>query len=160
MERRSVTAALIPPIGEIAPAPPRSAAEPRGDRAVLAAILIAVAALATWNSVHKSLWTDESYTLDTVGHSLAGTLTQTLHFELQPPVYFLALHSWMALGSGIGLARVLSMLAILGCIAICYAIGRVLQLPRTVGLAALVAITPGVIWAAAEARNYPMTLLL
>ncbi|HWZ60413.1 MAG TPA: hypothetical protein VNW46_15645 [Gemmatimonadaceae bacterium] len=140
--------------------PAATRATERRDRAVVTLLLLAVAALANWNSAHKSLWTDEAYTLTTVGHSLAGTLSQSLHFELQPPVYFVLLHLWMALGGGIGVARIVSTICIVGFVAICYAIGRLLRLPWPPALAILAAVTPTVIWAASEARNYPLTLLL
>jgi hypothetical protein len=155
-----VATTVLPPIAETTVPPRPSATQPRRDRAALAAILVAVAALATWNSARKSLWTDESYTLDTVRRSLSGTLSQALHFELQPPVYFAVLHTWMAVGGGIGVARLFSTLCILGCIAFCYQIGRLVRLPWAPGLALLAALTTGVIWAATEARTYPLTLLL
>jgi uncharacterized membrane protein len=161
MEPRSVAATIVHQVADASsPVPTPPAVARRGDRAVLVAILVAVAALASWNSARKSLWTDESYTLDTVGRSLAGTLSQALHFELQPPAYFVVLHAWMALGGGIGVARAFSTLCILGCVAVCYQIGRLLRLPWSAGLALLAALTPGMIWAATEARNYPMTILL
>jgi hypothetical protein len=127
---------------------------------LVAALLVAVGILVCVNSARKSLWTDESYSLDTVGRSWAGTLRQAIRFELQPPLYFLTLHGWMSLGGGIGVARLLSAVSVLGVIAICYAIGRLLRLRWTPGLAVLAASTTGIIWAASEARNYALTLLL
>src|SRR5581483_2149502 len=59
---------------------------------------IGVAALAFWSSAHKSIWVDEAYTLLTAGNSVAGTWHQAVHFELQPPLYFLVIHLWLKLG--------------------------------------------------------------
>ena len=131
-------------MAEATSAPSPGTAQPRRDVVAMIVLLVAVAALATWNSAHKSLWTDESYTLDTVRRSLSGTLSQALHFELQPPVYFAVLHGWIALGGGIGVARLFSTLCILGCIAFCYQIGRLVRLPWAPGLALLAALTTGV----------------
>jgi len=124
------------------------------------ALLIVVAILVSANSARKSLWTDESYSLDTVGRSWAGTFSQAIHFELQPPVYFLTLHGWMSFGGGIGVARLLSTVCVVGALALCYAIGRLLRLRWPPTLVVLAASTTGIIWAASEARNYGLTLLL
>jgi uncharacterized membrane protein len=130
------------------------------DRDVLVVLLSGVASLAIWNSARKSLWTDEAYSLHTAAMSLPGTVAQAIRFELQPPIYFAALHEWMRWGGGIDMARLFSTVCILGVIAIGWAIGRRLRLPWPPSLAVLLAITPGVIWAASEARSYPMAMLM
>ncbi len=132
----------------------------RRNSAVLAAAAVALTALVLWNSVHKSLWTDESYSLNTAMRPLSGTFNQALHFELQPPLYFVALNVWLKLHSGIVFARLLSLACVLGTLSALAAIGRLLGVRGWLTPAVLAAATPGVIWAADEARVYAMSLLL
>jgi len=130
------------------------------DATVLTVVTLALTALVLWNSVHKSLWTDESYSLNTAMRPLAGTLHQALHFELQPPLYFVALNLWLRLHDGIIFARLLSLGCILGMLTTLAAIGRLIGIRGWLTPAVLAAATPGIIWAAAEARTYGMSLLL
>jgi len=127
---------------------------------VLTGVTLALIALVLWNSLHKSLWTDESYSLNTAMRTLAGTLHQALHFELQPPLYFVALNLWLRLHDGIIFARLLSLGCILGMLATLAAIGRLIGIRGWLTPAVLAAATPGIIWAAAEARVYGTSLLL
>jgi hypothetical protein len=130
------------------------------DSTVLTVVTLALAALVLWNSVHKSLWTDESYSLNTAMRPLAGTVHQALHFELQPPLYFVALNLWLDLHAGIIFARLLSLGCIIGTLMTLAAIGRLIGVRGWLTPAVLAAATPGIIWAAAEARVYGMSLLL
>lgn len=123
-------------------------------------VSVAFIALVIWNSLHKSMWTDESYSLNTAMRSLGGTWHQALHFELQPPVYFLTLNGWLQLHAGIIFARLLSLVCILGTLATLAAIGRLIELRGWLTPAVLAAATPGIIWAAGEARVYGLSLLL
>jgi hypothetical protein len=88
--------------------------------------LVAFAALVLWNSLHKSMWTDESYSMNTALRPLAGTVRQALRFELQPPLYFVALNGWLRLHAGIIFARLLSLGCALGTLGVLAAIGRLL----------------------------------
>ena len=137
-----------------------SAASRRESRVVITIAVGLLTALVLWNSVHKSLWTDESYSLNTAMRPLAGTLHQALHFELQPPLYFMALNVWLDLHSGIIFARLLSLGCILGTLAVLAAIGRLIGIRGWLTPAVLATATPGIIWAADEARVYGMSLLL
>ncbi len=135
---------------------------PRAARAPwLPAVLMAVmAAIVLWNSAHKSMWTDEAYSLNTAMRPLAGTIHQALHFELQPPVYFVLLNGWLRLHAGIEFARLLSLACALGTVGTLVAIGRLLGFRGWLAPATLAAVTPGLIWAAAEARVYALSLFL
>src|SRR5579862_2392570 len=121
---------------------------------------VALIALVIWNSLHKSMWTDESYSMNTAMRSIAGTWHQALHFELQPPIYFLSLNLWLDLHSGIIFGRLLSLACILGTLATLAAIGRLIDVRGWLTPAVLAAATPGIIWAADEARVYALSLLL
>jgi mannosyltransferase len=134
----------------------------RRDSALLTVAAVAFAALVLWNSVHKSMWTDESYSLNTAMRPVAGTIHQALRFELQPPLYFVALNGWLRLHAGIIFARLLSLACALGTLSVLAAIGRLVGMRgwRSRAPALLALATPGVIWAADEARVYALTLLL
>lgn len=123
-------------------------------------VAVLMTALVIWNSLHKSMWTDESYSLNTAMRSLAGTWHQALQFELQPPLYFMALNLWLKVHSGIIFARLLSLACILGTLATLARIGRLIGVRGWLTPAVLAAATPGIIWAADESRVYAMSLLL
>jgi hypothetical protein len=132
----------------------------RRGRTLVTTTAVGLMVLVLWNSAHKSMWTDESYSLNTAMRSLAGTLHQALHFELQPPLYFLALNVWLQLHSGIIFARLFSLGCVLGTLAVLAAIGRLVGIRGWFTPAVLAAATPGIVWAAAEARVYALSLLL
>ena len=123
--------------------------------------LLVVAALAVYNDFHKVMWTDEAYSLDTVSGSLSRAFHQALHYELQPPLYFLLLRLWRRLGDSIEVARLLSTFLALGTVAVLYQVQRTLRLSgRYVSLPLLAALCPYLLWAASEARGYALTLFL
>jgi hypothetical protein len=104
---------------------------------------------------------DESYTLLTSQQSFARTWHQALHFELQPPLYFLLLNAWLKLGGGtIEWARALSMLSVLGCVIVLWLATRPIQSGRGLPAPFAAVLTATVVWAAAEARDYALLLLL
>ncbi|HZS61460.1 MAG TPA: hypothetical protein VFA43_19440 [Gemmatimonadaceae bacterium] len=123
-------------------------------------LAVLMTALVIWNSLHKSMWTDESYSMNTAMRSLAGAWHQALHFELQPPLYFLALNLWLKLHGGVIFARLLSLICILGTLSTLAAIGRLIEVRGWLTPAVLAAVTPGIIWAADETRTYALSLLL
>jgi mannosyltransferase len=132
----------------------------RRESAFFTAAAVGLTALVLWNSVHKSMWTDESYSLNTAMRPLAATFHQAVHFELQPPLYFMALNGWLRLHGGIIFARLLSLLCALGALGVLARIGQLIGIRGWLTPALLAAATPGVIWAADEARVYAMSLLL
>ena len=117
---------------------------------------VSVALAATLN-----VWTDESYSLATSSQTLGETLHRALHFELQPPGYFLLLNLWRRVGGSLLFARLLSVLCVLGALAV---VGRLVRrhiptLPPVAVLAPLAA-HPFVLYQAAEVRCYGLALLL
>jgi mannosyltransferase len=132
----------------------------RRESAFVTAAAVGLTALVLWNSVHKSMWTDESYSLNTAMRPLAATIHQAVHFELQPPLYFMALNGWLRLHGGIIYARLLSLGCVLGALGVLFRIGQLVGIRGWLTPALLAAATPGVIWAADEARVYAMSLLL
>ncbi len=119
-----------------------------------------VLALALYNDFHRSLWIDEAYSLDTARRSLSGTFRETLHFELQPPLYFSLLNLWLRISPAIEFARLLSTIAVVAAIWVLDRLGRLLDLGRSWALLPLLAaLCPAVIWAASETRAYALAFL-
>ena len=154
-------AARQPPLA----APPRAAARWEQVAIALAATMVVVVALA--NSAHKSAWTDEMYSVITASRPLGGTVRRSLQYELQPPLYFSLLNLWLSvgtlwsrLGASIPFARLLSTACAVGCLLTLAAIGRLLKIRGPIPLFVLAALTPGLIWASAEARGYALVLWL
>ncbi len=132
---------------------------PPAARVVVAAAALAVGALATWNSVHKSIWMDEWYSRYTATLPFFQTIHRSLRFELQPPLYFALLNLWLRLEQSAVFGRLLSTVAIMGLVVVMAGVARRLGLRRWSLMALGVAAVPGVIWAAAELRGYGLTML-
>lgn len=108
----------------------------------------------------ESIWLDEATSillarLDPV--DLIRTTAQDIH----PPLYYLALHGWLALGESEFAVRAFSALIGVLTIAGLYQLGRQLFSPQA-GLlaAALLAISPLHIWYSQETRMYALVTLL
>ncbi len=124
---------------------------------VVAAHVVACAALAGALNV----WVDEAYTLRTTAGGPAHAFQQALQFELQPPVYFVALGVWRLANGGIFWARLFSVLCTsLAVLAFVALVRR--AAPRFPPVAAAVAFAfhPWIVWAAVEARPYALAVLL
>jgi hypothetical protein len=149
------------PTAVVSPAVAAPVASATRDRWVLIAACAGVLTLALWNTLHKSIWTDEAYTLLTSHQTFARTWHQALHFELQPPVYFLLLNGWLRLGgTTVEWARVFSTLCVLGCVAVLWTCERATWTGRGVPASLVAVVTATVVWAATEARDYGLVLLL
>ena len=112
-------------------------------------------------SARSSLTTDEAFTLHTTGRTLRHAWDEARSFEMQPPLYFLLMTLWRKLARGLEFMRLFSTLCV--CLSLIQ-FRRLSQLLRIGGgwwdLALLAALTPRVLWAAAEARVYALALLL
>lgn len=141
--------------------PAADAADARGLRSrwILVASVTGLIGITIWNSLHKSLWIDEAYSFHSASRTLGATWHQAIHFETQPPLYFVLLNLWLRLGSpSVHWMRLLSMLAAIGCMAFLWA-----TRPSSTGRRGLPApvfamVTATVVWAAAEARPYALAL--
>jgi hypothetical protein len=127
---------------------------------IVATTAILLAALATWNSAHKSMWIDEAYSEYTSRLSVWAATRRALTYELQPPLYFSLLDLWRHLDHGVMFGRALSTIAAVGFVAVMAAVGRRVGLARWPLLAIAAAAMPGVVWAASEMRGYALATLL
>jgi mannosyltransferase len=107
---------------------------------------------------------DEAVTVGRVLHpSLFDTLASVPGSESTPPLYYLVAWLWSRLfGTGEVGMRSLSALAGSAAIAVVYLGAVALPLPRRAGLvaAAIVAVSPVLIWFSQDARAYALALLL
>jgi hypothetical protein len=129
-------------------------------RIALAAILAAHVALTVWLSAVVSMYVDEAFTLRTTSLSLGQAAHQALVWELQPPLYFVALDLWRHIGPSIFVARLFSVIAVAigvyvaGLIALRYVSER-----HRLWVLAVVATNPLVIASAVDARVYGLVFL-
>jgi hypothetical protein len=133
--------------------------------------LVALAGIVLLGAVLRFATLDlQSYRFDeavTVGRvlqpSLFSTLSAVPHSESTPPLYYLVAWFWSRpFGTGEVWLRSLSALAGTGLIVAIYLGARALPLPRRAGLiaAAVVAVSPVLIWFSQDARAYALVLLL
>ncbi len=127
---------------------------------LVAGAACSLAALATWNSAHKSLWVDEAYSEYTSRLSVVGAALRALHYELQAPLYFTLLDIWRHIDQSVMFGRALSTLAAAGLVVVMAAIGRRAGLKHWWWLGVAAAGMPGVVWAASELRCYALMMLL
>ncbi len=139
---------------------PAAPATARWERWALAGAVIALAALATWNSARKSLWIDEAYSEYTSRLPVLGAMRRGLHYELQAPLYFGLLALWRDINNSVMFGRALSTLAAMAFVVVMAGIGRRAGLTRWRWLGIASAFVPGVVWAASELRGYALALLL
>jgi mannosyltransferase len=141
---------------------PLALGNPSAPQRILAWVAaLIVLGLAIHTNTHKVLWTDEAFSLDTASGPLGRTFAQALHFELQPPIYYLVLNLWLRLWRSIEFARLLSTLFVLASLPLLALLGRRLGLRDwAVSLPLLAALCPYVLWSASEARPYGLVVFL
>src|SRR5258708_5390969 len=93
----------------------------RGGRVWM--IALAYLALTGWLSFELNTWRDEMYSLHTSSGSPVFAIQQAVHFELQPPFYFLALSLWRVFSHSVFFARLFSSLCGCGAIVATAALG-------------------------------------
>ena len=132
--------------------------------AVLAGVVVLGAALRFATLDLQSYRFDEAVTVGRVLHpSLLDTFAAIPHSESTPPLYYLVAWFWSRpFGTGEVWMRSLSALAGTASILVVYLGAVALPLPRRAGLfaAALVAVSPVLIWFSQDARAYALVVLL
>jgi hypothetical protein len=104
----------------------------------------------------KGMWLDETFSVWLSNHNIADLLHWAAKIDPHPPLYYLLLHYWIALGGDTPYnVRLLSVLFGAGTIPLIYLIGKRLS-GAEVGLAAavLLALSPFNIYFAQETRMY------
>lgn len=151
----------------IASASPRAAPAPRtrsisAPSAALIALTAAALIIRSVTLTQQSFWLDESYTVHLVRLPLATMLSTIPRTESTPPVYYVLAWLWThVFGSGEGGLRSLS--AVVGTATV-FAGGRLAE--RLAGTraaliaAALLAVSPLLVWFSQEARAYALAGLL
>jgi len=122
--------------------------------ALLAALIIRLAMIGA-----QSAWLDEGYSLAVAHHAAGFILSFTARSDIHPPLYYLALHAWLAVtGYGLEQARLLSALSGVVAVAAIYALAAELfDRPTAVWAALLLAVSPLASWYSDETRMYAMT---
>ena len=104
----------------------------------------------------KGMWLDETFSVWLANHSVSEMLQWIARIDQHPPLYYLLLHTWIALkGDTPYYARLLSVLFGAGTIPVMYLIGKRMS-GAVMGLAAAVflAFSPFHIYYAQETRTY------
>ena len=112
-------------------------------------------------AAYLNIWRDEAYALQTSSKNLLYALHQAVHFEMQPPLYFLLLNIWRSVNGSFFWARLFSILSISLTIYLTAALAkRWLPQMHPGWLTICVAFNPFTIWAAIEIRVYALVILI
>jgi hypothetical protein len=108
-----------------------------------------------------NIWQDEAYTLETTSRGIGYAFHQAIGFEQNAPLYFVVMSIWRHAGDGIFFLRLFSVLCIAGTVLLLPRLAR-RYVPHVDGVlvAAVVACSPFVIWAAVELRVYALIVLM
>lgn len=131
------------------------------------AVVALVAVIGVYADLHRDISLDEGFALETARRPIGEALDRAVHYEAQAPLYFVALQLWLSAGAALGVSDVLLWARLLStaCVVLALlAVHRAGRLgdpdERGPDAALLLAPVPLVLWAASEARNYALTLLL
>jgi mannosyltransferase len=134
----------------------------RSPLEALAALTVGAALIRFSTLGTQSYWYDEAVTVGLVRHSLHGMLGALPHSESTPPAYYVLAWAWSRL-FGTGEAGLRSLSAVFGTATVpaTYAAARSF-VPRRSSLiaAALIAVSPLLVWYSQEARAYALLVLL
>lgn len=110
---------------------------------------------------HQSLWLDEAFSVFLASHRLPQILSFVASSDAHPPLYYLILHTWMALfGASPAAVRWLSLVASVAATLVTYLVGRKVASHNVALLATLfMALSSFQVWYAQETRMYALTTL-
>jgi hypothetical protein len=130
-------------------------------------VVALVAVIGVYADLHRDISLDEGFALETARRPIGEALDRAVRYEAQAPLYFAALQLWLSAGAALGVPDLLVWARLLStaCVVLALlAVHRASQLADPDGrgpdAALLLAPVPLVLWAASEARNYALTLLL
>jgi len=128
---------------------------------LLVTILLALV-LRLYRLDSQSLWYDEGFSVYLAGMDI-GEITSRTAADIQPPLYYYLLHSWIQLfGDTEWALRALSVLFGVFTVPLIYAVAQMLFRSRLAGLLAalLVAVSPLHVWYGQEVRMYTLLTFL
>jgi mannosyltransferase len=132
-------------------------------RRLLIALTLAGAALRFATLDLQSFWYDEAVTVGLVRHDLFGMLDRIPGSESTPPLYYVVAWLWTRV-FGSGEVGIRSLSALVGTVTILVFYLAARELTRServgVGVAALAAFNPLLVWYSQEARTYALLTLL
>lgn len=132
-----------------------------GDSLVVGLLAAGHFLLCCYLSCTVSLGIDEAYTLSSTAEGPAHAYRQALHFELQPPAYFVSLSLWRVAGSSLLVARLFSVCCTTAAlIALAGISRRFLSGVHPGWVVSAAAFNPAILYAASEARCYALVVLL
>ncbi|HZD58479.1 MAG TPA: glycosyltransferase family 39 protein [Anaerolineales bacterium] len=125
---------------------------------ILAALVITGAVLRLFMLAHKSIWLDEAFSITISQRPWIEVLRMAVRTDTHPPLYYLLLKAWLALGDGEAWVRFLSVIFSLASIPMAYKVTSALYEDDQAGLiaAAILAFSPFQVWYAQEVRMYAM----
>jgi mannosyltransferase len=127
---------------------------------LLSAIMVLGGFLRVYRIGSEGLWLDEAFSVWMARQPVGQMLNWLVHIDQHPPLYYLLLHFWMALGDDPATVRALSALASTLTIPTVYLLGRRLADEKVGLLAALIlAVSPFHVRFAQEARMYALLTL-
>ncbi len=132
-----------------------------GDSRFVALLAGTHFALCGYLSCAVSLGIDEAYTLASTAHGPTHAFRQALHFELQPPAYFVTLSLWREAGSSLLVARLFSVCCTTAALFVLTGISR--RFLPGIGPGCVVAagaFNPAMLYAASDARCYALVIFL
>jgi uncharacterized membrane protein len=152
-----------PPGAAATPAPAsKGRIRPDADWVIVGALIVVAAALRFATLTHQSLWFDEAQAVHEMRLPLGAMLSTWSANEPNPPLYFVVAWLWThVFGAGAGGLRSLSAVIGTATVPLVYLAGRDL-VSRRAGLfaAALVTLSPFMIWYSQEAREYGLLAAL
>lgn len=139
------------PVPESTPAP-----SVRAQLAALSVIAPLALALRLYGLGSESIWLDEATSIFLARLSIPDLIRWTA-VDIHPPLYYIKLHFWLALGDGEAQVRLLSVLCGLVSVVALYALAQRLLGQRAAFAAALLlAVSPLHVWYSQETRMYAM----
>lgn len=135
---------------------------------MVASLALVAFALRVIELTNRSIWLDEGTTLLRLSGSLIDNLSNVIYvagertIDTQPPLYFLLLQGFVALGGEHEfIFRFFSVMFGVLCVPMTYALAhRMFDAPTAVLAALFVALSPGLIWYSREIRMYSLVPFL
>jgi uncharacterized membrane protein len=118
-------------------------------------------AILTYLCIEVTLWEDECYTLNTTSRNLSEVISQSYHFEAQPPLYFILLKGWRQIYDGVFFARLFSLLFTVLAAYFFRKLASLISDEASLDwLSVIFLLNPFTVWAALEIRSYGLIIFI